>query len=534
MTVGRPAGVRSRRRGARLASVLALVLLVTALPDAGTPPPAEAVLPQHATALGAGFHNWSDDTGITVADDGNVYVWGNTSGGRDGRLDTPEGGLEDLENTWPRKVAGLPEGSIVSVAATQWNASFAALDTSGYVWMWGLGTAKSPATACPSAPFRIRIGRGLDHAATPAPVGAWDDTTAPLLSGVRLLTAASNSFGAITASGEYYTWRAELPAGRLSAEACSMSGAFTGASMGLVLAINNDGNWARLRLTEEHRAVSLRGGWSEATVVLEDGRVGVDIGGGRPSTQDGTAHAGTDVEWGHELYTSGQAQLDQWTRDRSPSAYVVAVDTGYDMGAALLSDGSVLTWGRTERHAARPAGAGDCATRVPARDPGATCAQLNRSGALATAKIVAIRAGKTSVTMVDDQGNLIGYSAEGQRRGTTTNVSADPTEVCLPQWPTGTHPDARCSTSSAQVPGVVATGVESFSSGSEWVSWRERSGTYTGLGRNTDHVLGNGAAGPTNQAGLAITFLPGAGGPCDPAVRMCDLAAVHPAPVPAG
>lgn len=264
------------------------------------------------------------DTGLGMGNDGNVYVWG--------RTDMQIGG--DTTNQGsprpPQRVPGIPQGTARQVTGGIYNIN--ALTADGTVWGWGTyagrdGTMNSKPNGNPK---QLRIG-------TP-----WDGT-GPLLDNVVTISSTEQAGAAIRNDGTVWHWGVDTGYG---------GGTLPGASQLLGLP---DPTIAG------NRPVYLKGAYTNFFVILENGDVYYWGGAGGNSLPLGSANVSQTP--------AKVSALSPWTRKNvaSDTPYIVAVDGGINMGGAILSDGSVLSWGTD---GSRIGGRISATPRVPGLVPG--------------------------------------------------------------------------------------------------------------------------------------------------------------------
>lgn len=239
------------------------------------------------------------DTGLGLSSDGDVYVWGRTDMGMNGGAADPGVGRA------PQRVP-LPAGTIRQVAGQIYDAN--ALDADGAVWGWGFYPERDGRDAAsPSGePRRIRVGT------------AWNGSGAVL---DRIVAIASTEYAGAGIRGDGTVWHWGTPTGY---------GGNSGAGASQVPGLPDPS-------VPGNRPVTLTGGYTNFFVVLANGDVYYWGGTGGSSLPPGTSNAGATA--------TRLTALDAWTRGNvaAGAAHVVGVGGGINMGAALLSDGSVLS-----------------------------------------------------------------------------------------------------------------------------------------------------------------------------------------------
>ncbi len=431
----------SRRRSlVRAAVALLCVTALVALPGGPGDEPADAALPlvpgnpdtvepgiPEAIQPKATVDNRTVDSAIGIGKDGNAYVWGRTGFGMNGvptRSDPI--GVAHRQTEWPVKVAGLPEGAIVALASGIYN--FNALDAAGYVWGWGgysatrdgTGTNRQGASDQSVPPARLRVGT------------AWNGS-GPLLSGITAITGTEMAGAGIAADGTVYHWG--LPA--YGGPPSSVRGA---ARLGGLPDPSEPGNFP----------VYIKGGYRTFWLILESGDIWY-WGGPNPYERPRAVGGGNGDYSGSNVTTARRSTvLNDWNRANSPSAHIVAIDSGINLGGALLSTGQVLTWGTS-------------ASRVGGRLPNSSSAATNRlaraPGVLPNmSNVVHLAYTFTGAAMVTADGRLYGYG--------------DDSYECFPRWPDTTifcGGGVRYPT----VPAEIDTNVVDFSVGQGYVRWKK-------------------------------------------------------------
>lgn len=409
-------GTAERRRVRRATATVAGTAVVLAALLAGTTTTGAAYRDQaHARTesleaaplptfeVGLARNSRMVDTGLGLSPAGDVYVWGRTDLAINGGAADP--GVFSGAQRVP-----IPEGTVRQVTGGIYNAN--ALDAAGTVWGWGSFAGRDGTNASKPGgnPRQVRVGT------------AWGGT-GPLLDGIVSISSTEYAGAGIRADGTVWHW-----------------GDLTGYG-------GNDGPGASQLLglpdpsVPGNRPVYLKGAYTNFFVVLENGDVWYWGGAGFNSLPSGLGN--TDAN--PQKITS----LAPWTKSdvAAGQPYVVAVDGGISMGGALLSDGTVLSWGLfPSRIGERPV-----ADDATARDPGVV---PSLSG------ITSMQFGFTGVAMLDAQSRLWGYGA-GDDYG----------------W-------------FPQTPAVVDTDVVQYASGQGYYVWQKTDGTFWGRGYNPAGVLG--------------------------------------------
>ncbi|MDR1853036.1 MAG: hypothetical protein LBR21_10405 [Propionibacteriaceae bacterium] len=245
------------------------------------------------------------NTGVGLSADGNVYVWGGTyqhlGGGAPG-----EGA-----KTGPIKVP-LPAGSIRKVSGMVYDVN--ALDADGHVWGWGNTVARNgtDGSLAPSHnPQRLRVK------------SKWNGT-GPLLSDVVLLTTNDGAGAAVREDGTLWTWGPDprnnpVYSGNVDQGASQLVGLPDPSKPG-------------------NKPVYIKGAESDFFAILENG----DVYYWGQNTPTAATPPGTPTTATPQFLDA----LRPWMRKHvaAGAPYIVAIDGGRNLGGALLSDGSVLTW----------------------------------------------------------------------------------------------------------------------------------------------------------------------------------------------
>ncbi|WP_125098590.1 hypothetical protein [Leucobacter chromiireducens] len=324
-----------------------------------------------ATGLAPGR---SVDTGVGLGSDGNAYVWGRTDMKMAG---SNAGGT--FQNT--TQVGGLPAGETAAVTGGIYN--FNALQQDGHVWGWGMYPSRdgTEASRPDNRAERVRIG------------SAWNGG-GELLEDIAVISSTEMAGAGIRTDGTVWAWGSNSYGG--------LGG--TGATQvpGLPDPIVNDG---------ERFPVSLHGAYRNFWVILNNGEVW--YWGSTSSTPAGDAGS-----------TGGAVMsqaLSPWFKSNVPAgqAFIVSVAGGINMGHAVLSDGTVLTWGsNATRIGGRPAGGGAPAAASPGLVPSTLLSGITRSVA-----------GFTGAALLDSAGNLYGYGASDDYGGFPQTSALIDTEV---------------------------------------------------------------------------------------------------------
>lgn len=366
----------------------------------GTTPPFHLGLSENARMV---------DTGLGLSAGGDVYVWGRTDMGMNG------GAADPGVRRAPQRVP-LPAGTVRQVVGQIYDAN--ALDEDGAVWGWGFYPERDgrDASSPSGEPRRIRVGT------------AWNGS-GDVLDGIVSIASTEYAGAGIRADGTVWHWGTPTGYGGNSGPGASQVAGLPDPSV--------PGN----------RPVALTGGYTSFVVVLAGGDVYYWGGTGGSSLPRGTPNAGATA--------ARLTALDPWTRANvAPgAAHVVRVGGGINMGAALLSDGSVLSWSRTD------------ASRTGRGAPVTPAVIPSLSG------IVSLQFGFTGVALLDDAGRLWGY-------GASDDYGSFPVQ-----------------------PALIDTGVVQYASGQGYYLWQRTDGTFWGRGYNPQGAIGlpTGSQGGNRQ-----------------------------------
>ena len=347
-------------------------------------------------AVGLSRNSRMVDTGLGLSSTGDVYQWGRTNLAISGNAPNPG-------TVRPPTQILLPSGTIRQVSGMIYSAI--ALDKDGYVWGWGAdsGDTGVDAAVADGSPQRIRVGTAYNGA------GA-------LLSSIILITSTQNAGAGIRDDGTVWQWGATIAGGNSGAGASQMTGLPDPTVLG-------------------NRPVYIKGTYHQFVVILENGSIYFwgNGGGSLPGVTTSTTAVPVTAlaSWSRPNVTAG-------------SPYIVAVDGGINMGGALLSDGTVLSWGSTS---ARIGGRSGTAT-TPALVPGLTA-------------IISMQFGFTGVAMIDAASRLLGYGASDD----------------YGQFP--------------QTPAVIDTGIAHYAVGQGFYIWERTDGTWWGRGYNPAGAIGS-------------------------------------------
>ncbi|QTX03501.1 hypothetical protein [Agromyces archimandritae] len=352
-------------------------------------------------------------TGIGLSTTGTVYWWGG--------LDQ-DGGLLIAS---PRELLAGPLVPFRSVAeVSQVSAGrfgFNALASDGTVWGWGAEHAHDGTETVGVLAEAARTNCGVGaFLAIPCPrqvrIGtAWNGSGA-LLTNILSISSTAAAGAGIREDGTIWHWGASSDGGSSGAGAAQLGGLPDPSVAG--------------------KPVYLKGAASTFFTILENGDVYYWGGAeGTSSLPPGTANAASTATY--------LAELAPWMKGNVEPGdpYIVAVDGGQNMGAALLSDGQVLSWSRTS------------ADRTGRGAP-LTPALTGLSG------ITSMQFSSTGVALLDSNGTLWGYGAPGDAGELST------------------------------LPSVVDTDVVQFISSGAFYAWQKRDGTFWGRGDNVNAALG--------------------------------------------
>lgn len=259
------------------------------------------------------------DTAVALDADGHAWAWGRVGAGGDAGAalgGTAVAREMNAAQGYPRKVPIPGDPQLGLLAADRRTAIGVTADT-GQVWVWGAGSFLHPQS---TSQYTYA---GYD----PAPVMKADGSA---LDGVTMVAAAErNAAIAVDAEGTIWRWGNPVQGGV-------------------------DGyrpQESPLPEGETGRPVSVSGGQYMVSTVLDNGNV--YVWGSTTRSTHGSVHS-------YELPDNQQISqpvagelvqgLQPWSRANNPDAYVVQVgfggfDQGY--GAALLSDGTLLSWGNS-------------------------------------------------------------------------------------------------------------------------------------------------------------------------------------------
>lgn len=376
------------------------------------------------------------DTGVGLTAAGQVVVWGLGMYGINGRTSA------DL-NIGPTVVAGLPP--VVQVASGIY--SLNALGTDGTVWGWGdcsraVGTDLSAAFTG----YGCSVGAYGSPAAPPARVriGARSSTTsAPVLDRVTAIAATEYAGAAVRDDCTVWHWGGHWGTSDYQYGYGGNGTERLGASQ--VLGLPDPAT------VPGACPVSLTGGYDTFWVVLENGAV--YYLGGRTAlnlaVNGNPAVAADQVPTGSSRTARPVTSLRPWLLSTvgASAPHVVSVHGGIQMGGALLSDGSVLSWStQAANRTGRSAGGSSWQT------PGLVTG-------LGTG-VTDMAFGFTGAAFLKANGELWCYGAGDDY--------------------------AQCPTT----PTRLATGVTQFGVGQGFTIWQTSDGRFSGRGYNPRGALG--------------------------------------------
>ncbi|QZN85604.1 hypothetical protein [Cellulomonas sp. C5510] len=437
-----------RRRLLSVVSVVAATTLAATLGGAATaayvdvsavrtaPMPAElgGEPPEQRTGLALGSR--MVDTGVGVTAAGRVVVWGLGMYGING---TPNAEM----NIGPTVVAGLPE--VVQVATGIY--SLNALGADGTVWGWG-DCSRAAGTDLSTAftDYGCSVGAYGSPAAPPRQVriGARASTTAaPLLDRVTAIASTEYAGAALRDDCTVWHW------GGHWGDAVYQYG-YGGNGLAQLGASKVKGLPDPTRVAGAC-PTSVVGGYDTFWIILENGDV-YYLGGRTPlnTTVNGNPSVAADqVATGASLSARPVTALQPWLL-RTVGAdrpHVVSVAGGIQMGGALLSDGSVLSWSTYS------------ADRTGRSAPGTSWRTPGPVTGLGTG-VVEMAFGFTGAAFLKSNGELWCYGAGDDY--------------------------ARCPTT----PTRLATGVTQFGVGQGFTIWQTADGVFSGRGYNPRGAIG--------------------------------------------
>lgn len=433
----------TRRRG-----VLVTALLAALVTTAGTATaayldtaavrtaPLVADLAEPATEVQAGLVMGSRmvDTGVGITGAGQVVVWGLGMYGING---TAAAAID----IGPTVVAGLP--TVLEVASGIY--SLNALAEDGTVWGWGdCSRAVGTDTSVAYTAYGCSVGAVGSPAVAPAQVriGARaTTTTAPLLDRVTAIAATEYAGAALRDDCTVWHWGGFY--GGAGYQYGYGGNGIDALGASLVLGLPDPATVAGAC------PVSVVGGYDTFWVVLENGDV-YYLGGGTPlnTRVNGNPLVAADqVATGSSRTVRPVTALRPWLRSTvgADRPHVVGVAGGIQMGGALLSDGSVLSWSTENISRTGRTGTG-YATPAPVTALGTGVREMAFSF--------------TGAVFLKENGELWCYGASDDY--------------------------GRCSTT----PMRLATDVTQFGVGQGFTIWQTAGGTFWGRGYNPRGAIG--------------------------------------------
>ncbi|MBD3778142.1 MAG: hypothetical protein IE923_02595 [Micrococcales bacterium] len=376
------------------------------------------------------------DTGVGVTPAGQVVVWGLGMYGINGTSSA------DL-NIGPTVVAGLPR--VVQVATGIY--SLNALGADGTVWGWGdCSRAAGTDLSTTFTDYGCSVGAFGSPAAPPRQVriGARASTTsAPLLDRVTAIASTEYAGAALRDDCTVWHW------GGHWGDATYQYG-YGGNGLAQLGASKVKGLPDPTRVAGAC-PTSVVGGYDTFWITLENGDV-YYLGGRTPlnTTVNGNpAVAADQVPTGASLSARPVTALQPWLLRTVGASrpHVVSVSGGIQMGGALLSDGSVLSWSTFS------------ADRTGRSAPGSSWQTPAVVTGLGTG-VVAMAFGFTGAAFLKSNGELWCYGAGDDY--------------------------ARCPTT----PTRLATGVTQFGVGQGFMIWQTADGVFSGRGYNSRGAIG--------------------------------------------
>jgi hypothetical protein len=407
----------------------------------------------------------SVDTGITVNQTTKTgFVWGlgyyGISGGDAGVSDS------EYHNYPPTPVEGLPQGGVKDMAGQIYN--FNALDEAGCVWGWG-----SYASRDGTGQVKGRQGTGGSWPPKKVKInGKWNDGSKPDLCNVSILTASEQAGAAVTKDGYIYSW------GNATYGGTDLDG---GAK--LVTGLPDP-------TIEGNKPIQLEGGYMTIWVLLESGDVyyfGFSSINERPAGDDDYDHAGQKIltakgikksadpggsYMNHTVLAARSDALAPWFKRNNPDEYIIQVHTGIYFGAALLSTGRVVTWGKDHYQAIGRGCYKTTSKGTTYSQDNCTDAQTRKPAYLevgdGTPKLVRLSCSFTAIFALAEDGTLWGWGAGG----------------AYVSYEYASYPR----------PGVVAYNVKEFQTGQGYVIWRHNNDTVWAQGYNPRGSTGHKAS----------------------------------------
>lgn len=339
------------------------------------------------------------DTGLGLSGDGGVYVWGRTN------LSMSGGAANPGTNRAPQRVP-FPSGTSISQVAGQIY-DVNAVDRLGRVWGWGNNDDRNGTDANRGSagnPQMLRID------------SAWNGSGAVL---DQIVALSTTEYAGAGIRGDGTVWHWGTPVGY---------GGNSGAGASRLAGLPDP-------TVAGNRPVYLKGAYSNFFVILENGDVYYWGGAGGNSLPPGVGNANATA--------TKLTALAPWMKANvaAGAAHIVAVDGGINMGAALLSDGSVVSWGSVASRTGR--GAPTSPAIIPT-----------------LSKIVSMQFSFTGAVLLDDQNRLWGYGASDDY---------------------GQNP---------QLPVILDSGIVQYAAGQGYYLWQRQDGTFWGRGYNVQGAIG--------------------------------------------
>ncbi|MCR2808041.1 RCC1 domain-containing protein [Paenibacillus soyae] len=306
---------------------------------------------------------------LALKDDGTVWAWGHNGNGElgDGTTENKSAAVQVQQSQ------GGPLNHIVAIAAGDGHS--AALKADGTVWTWG-------------ADDRGQLGDGGDATSQPAAVQALNGADGSVLAEIISIAAGGGTTAALSSSGSVYAWGdntlGQLGDGtRIDRDHAGTVKLVSGESLQNVKAI---------AAGENHLLALLGNGTVQAWGSNEGGQLGT-----------GTSGPGSASEYPAETLL----------QDGTPLRNVMTIDAGSRHSLALLSDGTVWTWGAND---AGQLGDGTSTARPHA-------ARATVSGSTPLNGIVAIAGGSGQSLAISDSGDVWAWGAnESGQLGDGTTI----------------------------------------------------------------------------------------------------------------
>jgi alpha-tubulin suppressor-like RCC1 family protein len=447
-------------------------------------------------------------TGVSVRD-GYLVVWGFGNDGLSGGYPEDEDNDEKEDVYPPTAVYGLPQGAIVDAAAGRNDLN--ALDTEGCVWGWGLyghrtGTGQestgSGKKKTYSTPAR-KVKKGV----------RWDEP-GDYLCGMQTITRTVEAGAGIDEFGQVWSWGAYTSGGVNpdwgGGSSVLKAGVYPGAQK------VEDLPWST-STDPGNRPVQIEGGYATFWVLLANGDVwyfgnGTDTGVfqadwerlDQPEAFSGYVDKNNKTKNSPEpdmrrdkitynkdgsvkkdarvpVRAARADSLSKWFRSaNNPDGYIIQMHSGWHFGAALLSTGKVLTWGKSQSKAAlgRVCKNDSCARSVGFLDF-SSFKNGNTPIYGASPRFVGLSCGFYACYGLTENGDLWGWGRQDilgfEGRG---DLNDEP------------------------IPSKVASNVRQFQAGMGYIIWWTMDGKNMGRGYNSRGMLG-GLAGNYGVKGLS-------------------------------